>query len=158
MAGRKRGDNSYSFLHQSSQDLNCAVCKYIAQDPQQTTCDCTQLYCKTCLQEQKNKSKFCPTCNKNLSAFPDRLSAKRIDAMREDTEHAMALGDQIESYQPDKQKMGNVSTDTAEEMSLIRFAGGTENSDDVIMLYLPCLIICTMIVCIVSSAFALGHV
>ena len=155
MAGRKRGDNSHSFLHQSSQDLNCAVCKCLSQDPQQTTCDCTQLYCRTCLQEQKNKSKHCPTCNKDLTAFPDRLSAKRIEAMREYTKHAIVVRDELDQSD---EKRTNVLTDTAEEMSLIRFAGGTGNSDDVIMLYLPCLIICTMIVCIVSSAFALGHV
>lgn len=81
--------------------------------------------------------------------------------MREYFKQRTAQGEQTELCQPEQKpepRTENMLGSTAEGAPLIEFAGGMENRDDIIMLYLPCLVICTMIVCIVSSAVALGHV
>ena len=55
----------------------------------------------------------------------------------------------------------SAETGRKEKMHLYRFQELeclNGDRDNLIMLYLPCLIICAMIVCIASSALALGHV
>ena len=145
-------------------DLLYFQCKEIAQDPQQTSCDCVQLYCNTCFQQQRQKSSMCSMCYKELTAFPDHLSAQRIEALNQNTNTGA-------ESQWDQQKQGQVQETLRKKqkleekrqytMHLYRFQELeclNGDRDNLIMLYLPCLIICAMIVCIVSSAFALGHV
>ena len=164
----------------TTQDLYCFLCSRLAQDPQQTSCGCVQLYCRTCFQKQMEKSELCPTCNFKLSVFSDRLSAQRIKALHmsrykergSHRENQPQLQQHIPETVRQSQYVYNTEKRTtdnkqSEDMTLVErmsqsqyTAGAIERGteDDLIMLYLPCIIICAMMVCIVSSAFALGHV
>ena len=63
----------------------CHICKLVAHDPQQVTC-CSNIYCKTCLQQLKDKgSEFnCPTCRKPLTGnyFKDGRAEREIKSLR----------------------------------------------------------------------------
>ena len=63
----------------------CHICKLVACDPQQVTC-CSNIYCKTCLQQLKDKgSEFnCPTCRKPLTGnyFKDGRAEREIKSLR----------------------------------------------------------------------------
>ena len=178
MAGTNRPKDSETALHMT-QDLFCFLCSKLAQNPQQTSCGCVQLYCKTCFQKQKETSDLCPTCNYKLSVFSDRLSARRIEALCEGkyrergskSEYQPQQQHSQETVRQSENNICNIEKQTidkqSEDKTTVKLVSQTHctagviergTEDDLIMLYLPCLIICAMVVCIVSSAFALGHV
>ena len=66
------------FVDQVPNELICSICHKPAEDPQQTRCTCSKLYCLKCIQT----SGKCSTCKKNLEAFPDGLSARRLRSLR----------------------------------------------------------------------------
>ena len=178
MAGMNRPEDSHTALSVTAQDLYCFLCSRLAQDPQQTSCGCVELYCRTCFQKQREKSELCPTCNYKLSVFSDRLSARRIEALHVSryTERGSHREDQPQLQQHSQETLSenvhNIGKKTmnnkqSEDMTTEKHTSqsqypagviGRGTEDDLIMLYLPCFIICAMMVCIVSSAFALGHV
>ena len=169
-----------------AEDLICPLCHSLAQNPQQTTCNCSHLYCKMCFEQQKQNSRLCPNCKCELCAFPDRLSARRI----QDLELRCSAGQKSGLHLPQEQRQsaacskgastynrkkisdenltevceyqrrdsGGMTADEKSQFQCMRDIEECRNRDDLIILYLPCIIICFMIVCIVISAFALGHV
>ena len=66
------------FVDQVPNELICSICHKPAEDPQQTRCTCSKLYCLKCIQTSGKYS----TCTKNLEAFPDGLSARRLRSLR----------------------------------------------------------------------------
>ncbi|XP_011403816.1 PREDICTED: TNF receptor-associated factor 4-like [Amphimedon queenslandica] len=72
------GGYNYSFVvHDLPKKYKCAICTFVARDPQQVIC-CSHTYCMSCLLHQKQKSGSllnfnCPTCNQSLVGryFPD---------------------------------------------------------------------------------------
>eukprot|EP00731_Ephydatia_muelleri_P025535 Em0017g618a len=53
-----------------------------ARDPQQTKCDCAKILCRSCYEKQKGVAGTCPTCRKQLDAFPDRNISRRLKALK----------------------------------------------------------------------------
>ena len=153
-------EQQYTF----SQDLHCFLCKRLARDPHQTNCECIKLYCKTCLKSQRDKSDKCPTCKNELIAFPDRLSGHRINALLINNNNATEPENQkcdVYKYTM-KSTFNNIGNGKVKLLENNKQDNKEEDlhgdRNDVIMLYLPFFIVCTMIVCIVSSAIVLGHV
>eukprot|EP00731_Ephydatia_muelleri_P006718 Em0003g966a len=70
------------FVDEIPQELICSICLKPAEDPEQTRCTCSKLYCSICIQYLKQTSDKCPTCRKDLEAFPDGLSARRLRSLR----------------------------------------------------------------------------
>ena len=69
------GGYSYKFIDADlPEKYNCAICTFVARDPQQVTC-CSHIYCKSCLLHLKQRSGSfnCPTCRQHLDGryFPD---------------------------------------------------------------------------------------
>lgn len=75
-------DHEIEFVDEVPQELICSICLEPAKDPQQTRCPCSKLYCSECIQNLKQTSNKCPTCRKDLKAFPDGLSARRLRSLR----------------------------------------------------------------------------
>ena len=76
MAASEYGGYSYKFVDAGlPEKYNCAICTFVARDPQQVTC-CSHIYCSSCLLKHKQKSGSlfnCPSCRQNLDGryFPD---------------------------------------------------------------------------------------
>ena len=66
------------FIDTPHNDDFCFVCLHPARNPLQTKCDCAKLFCKPCYERYKSTNEKCPTCDKNLDAFPDKCSARRV--------------------------------------------------------------------------------
>ena len=75
---QKCGGYNYKFvIRDLPENYNCAICTFIARDPQQVTC-CSHTYCMSCLLHHMQKSGSamnfnCPTCHQQLVGryFPD---------------------------------------------------------------------------------------
>ena len=63
----------------------CTICTLVSCDPQQTSC-CGNVYCKSCLQQLKDKGQHfnCPICHLNLKnkCFPDRIVDREIKSLQ----------------------------------------------------------------------------
>eukprot|EP00731_Ephydatia_muelleri_P006716 Em0003g964a len=70
------------FVDEIPQELLCSICLEPAKDPQQTRCNCSKLYCSECIRYLSKTSNKCPTCRKDLEAFPDGLSSRRLRSLR----------------------------------------------------------------------------
>lgn len=70
------------FVDQVPLKLICSICREPAKDPQQTRCTCSKLYCFACIQSLKQTSNKCPICRKDLEAFPDGISSRRLKSLR----------------------------------------------------------------------------
>ena len=83
MAGRSYGGYSYKFVDDDlPEKYNCAICTFVARDPQQVTC-CSHIYCRSCLLQHKKESGLffnCPTCRAHLDGrhFPDGRIEREI--------------------------------------------------------------------------------
>ncbi len=75
------GGYDNNFVDTSPDDLTCLICHSVARDPQQISC-CAKLYCQTCLDHQTRESNTCPTCRQPISSFSDKLSHRRIMALK----------------------------------------------------------------------------
>ena len=70
------------FVDEVPQELICSICLEPAKDPQQMRCTCSKLYCSECIRYLSKTSNKCPTCRKDVEAFPDGLSARRLRSLR----------------------------------------------------------------------------
>ena len=76
MAANEYGGYSYKFVDADlPEKYNCAICTFVARDPQQVIC-CSHIYCSSCLLQHKQKSGSlfnCPSCRQHLDGryFPD---------------------------------------------------------------------------------------
>ena len=74
---------SYKFVDDDlPEKYNCAICTFVARDPQQVTC-CSHIYCRSCLLQHKKKSGLffnCPICRAHLDGrhFPDGRIEREI--------------------------------------------------------------------------------
>ncbi|XP_011403822.1 PREDICTED: TNF receptor-associated factor 5-like [Amphimedon queenslandica] len=80
------GGYSYRFIDADLPDkYSCAICTFVARDPQQVIC-CSHIYCKSCLlkHEQISELSFhsfnCPSCRQDLYGryFPDGRIEREI--------------------------------------------------------------------------------
>ena len=77
----------YNFVDAVHPDDYCVVCQRPARDPQQSTCECAKLYCKSCYDQTVAHVQLkriaqgiqCPSCGQALNAFSDKRTAKRIN-------------------------------------------------------------------------------
>lgn len=184
----RRSVRNIDFLEEPPEDLLCLLCHTLATDPQQTACDCAQLYCKACLERLKEPSNQCPKCKLPLRAFPDKLSAQRITALRvkcsaemsgcgwsgelgqlethsHTCEHATENGikqrhsSSTDPHCQDAQGYPGQSTAGSRKKRLSsQQVKETETKDDVLMLHAPVLVVCFMIVCITLSSCIMGYI
>ncbi len=75
------GGYDNNFVDTPPDELTCLICHSVARDPQQISC-CAKLYCRMCLDEVKRQSNKCPTCRQPINSFSDKLSHRRIKALK----------------------------------------------------------------------------
>ena len=76
------GGYDKDFQQKPPDTLICHKCHLVARDPQQTRCDCNQIYCKSCLEILQSKSDKCSKCKKNFNSFPNELRALKIKVLQ----------------------------------------------------------------------------
>ncbi len=75
------GGYDNNFVDTPPDELTCLICHFVARDPRQIQC-CAKLYCRICLDQVKHHSNQCPTCRRPISSFSDKLSHRRIKALK----------------------------------------------------------------------------
>ncbi len=75
------GGYDNKFLDTPPDDYTCLICHSVCRDPQQLKC-CAKLYCQTCLEDYRKTKHTCPTCRKRMVTFEDKLSHRRIKALK----------------------------------------------------------------------------
>jgi len=184
----KRPGHGVDFLEDPPSDLLCLLCHTLATDPQQTVCDCAQLYCRACLERLGEASGQCPNCKAPLRGFPDKRSAQRIKALTvkctaesggcgwsgelgqlethslscEHTTESVPKKRQSSSAEPHCQDAlgypGQSAAGSRKKRLSSQQMNRTETKDDVLMLHAPFLVVCFMIVCITLSSCIMGYI
>ena len=69
-----------NFIQEPDEDLRCAVCSHVAEDPIQHV-DCGKLFCKRCLEKHGDDS-TCPECKtEGKTFFPDTKSKTAVNIL-----------------------------------------------------------------------------
>ena len=79
------GGYDYEFVDPISEDFMCPICTLVQREAQQVIC-CGKIYCKSCLDQLKEKRDqfICPNCRASLKGnfFPDTNAVSKIRHLR----------------------------------------------------------------------------
>ena len=77
----KIGGYTCEFKQPVSEDLKCALCRYVARDPHLTSC-CGEHFCQVCITPVLEDKKPCPSCGQaEFTATLDKRDWKKIQAL-----------------------------------------------------------------------------
>ena len=81
MYAGKIGGYKCEFIQPVSEDLKCALCRYVARDPHLTSC-CGEHYCQVCITPALEGKKPCPSCEQaEFTTILDKRDWKKIQAL-----------------------------------------------------------------------------